>query len=194
MASKIPKKAQSVKHRGQLGLDPEKATISAAVWGQLEPLDRKAREMEAKWGDTLPSLVSPELAGRFRSAYEALGKYVECNLAVETHKVAGQLMKAWDVLEREAISRGHRPLPPDCYCMDLDGKIICIARNGAGEIRAAHPEWVVYTFEDAARILAGSFTNTFYNDVMATFPDAKVVKVVRENESYDAELDDEIPF
>ena len=72
--------------------------ISAAVWGQLEPLDRKARGMERKWGDRLPSLVEPELAGRFRAAYEALGKFVEKQDVVATHQVAGQLMKAWDKL------------------------------------------------------------------------------------------------
>ncbi len=43
--------------------------ISAGVWGQLAPLDKIAREKTAKWGDTLPSLVAPELAGRFEAAY-----------------------------------------------------------------------------------------------------------------------------
>ncbi len=115
-------------------------------------------------------------------------------MVMETHKVVGQLMKAWDVLEREAISRGHNPLPPDCYCMDMKGQIVCIARTGVAELRKAHPEWIVYSFEDAARILCGTFSDTFYNNVFNSFPNAKVVKVIANNESYDAELDDEIPF
>ena len=198
MVSKIKKQALSFKHRGEFGLDGDLETIDVKIWGQLMPLDRKARDMEAKWGDTLPSLVSPDLAGRFYAAYEALGKLARVKeptpkMIVDVSKVAGQLMRAWDVLEQHALAAGHAPLPADCYCMDLDGKIVCIARNGTKGIRAQHPDWIVYTFEDAARILAASHTNTFYNDALASFPDAKITKVTA-NESYDAELDDEIPF
>ena len=35
-----------------------------------------AREMTERWGDTLPSLVTPELAGKFEAAYEALKQAV----------------------------------------------------------------------------------------------------------------------
>ena len=43
-------------------VENESDTISAAVWGQLAPLDKIAREKVEKWGDRLPSLVSPELS------------------------------------------------------------------------------------------------------------------------------------
>ena len=81
--------------------------ISAGVWGQLAPLDKIAREKTAKWGDTLPSLVAPELAGRFEAAYERLKELVEANDVVGVNKVAAQLMRAWDVLEQSAEAAGR---------------------------------------------------------------------------------------
>ena len=64
--------AKQIASKGTFTVGERTEPIPAAVWGQLEPLDRVAREMTERWGDTLPSLVSPELAGKFEAAYEAL--------------------------------------------------------------------------------------------------------------------------
>ena len=70
MAKKARVNYREQKAKGTL--NEEGTKISAGVWGQLRPLDEKAREKIAKWGDTLPDLVAPDLAGRFEAAYEAL--------------------------------------------------------------------------------------------------------------------------
>ena len=81
----------------------EDIPIKAEVIGQLKPLDRIAREKVDKWGDTLPTFVPPEMAGRFEAAYEALGYAVEANDVMATNQIAGQLMRAWDVLEKLSL-------------------------------------------------------------------------------------------
>ena len=167
--------------------------ISAAVWGQLEPLDRKARDMTARWGDSLPSRVSPDLSGRFNAAYAALEERVLADDAVGTRQIADQLMRAWDALEAEAIERGHNPLG-NAYCVEMgDGRIICFAHDGVEHIRKTHPHWVVYSYDDAARILSAQFARDFLEEALQTFPDAKVTRYSLGSE-YDDELEDAIPF
>ena len=169
--------------------------ISAGVWGQLEPLDRKAREMERKWGDSLPSLVEPELAGRFRAAYEALGKFVEEENIVATHEVAGQLIKAWDKLEQSALDAGHEPLPAHAYAVTMEDSdnVVCFAIEGVAELRVKYPDWVVYSFEDAARIVRQEFTDTFLNDAFSSFPKAKITHIVDKGNTKQI-MEDEIPW
>ena len=167
--------------------------ISAAVWGQLEPLDRKARDMTARWGDSLPSRVSVDLSGRFNAAYAALEERVLADDVVGTRQVAEQLMRAWDALEAEAIANGHSPLG-DAYCVEMgDGRIICFAYDGVEHIRKTHPHWVVYSYDDAARILSAQFARDFIEEALQTFPDAKVTQY-RFGSGHDAELEDAIPF
>ena len=174
----------------------EAFVISAGVWGQLAPLDKIAREKTAKWGDTLPSLVAPELAGRFEAAYERLKELVEANDVVGVNKVAAQLMRAWDVLEQTAEAAGHKPLPPHAYCVEIDGGITCFAMHGWAELRKKHPTWTVYSFEDAARLLRFDWTERMLNEAYSAFPEAKVTRVVRDGDSrvnWDLGGDD-IPF
>ncbi len=58
--------AKQIASKGTFTVGERTEPIPAAVWGQLEPLDRVAREMTERWGDTLPSLVTPELAASSR--------------------------------------------------------------------------------------------------------------------------------
>lgn len=160
----------------------EAFVISAGVWGQLAPLDRKAKEKIAKWGDTLPSLVAPELAGRFEAAYERLRELVDAQDIAGVNKLVGQLLRAWDVLEEAAEGAGHKPLPPHAYCVEIDGGITCFALHGWADLRKKHPDWCVYSFEDAARILRFDWTERFLNEAYSAFPDAKVTRMVRDGD------------
>ena len=171
--------------------------IKAEVVGQLKPLDRIAREKVNKWGDTLPTLVPPEMAGRFEAAYDALRDAVEDNDVMTTNQIAGQLMRAWDVLEKTAVEAGHKPPAEDCYCVELDGeRIVCIASKNAHVLREKYKHWIVYSFEDVARILSNDFTAKFLEAAYDSFPKAKITTVIREGEdkSFNWELGDEIPW
>jgi hypothetical protein len=57
---------------------------------------------------------------------------------------------------------------------------VCIAVSGVLELRNKHPEWTVYSFEDAARILRHDWSETFLRDAFKAFPEARVTKVTRE--------------
>ena len=149
----------------------EQFYISPNVWGQLSPLDKKAREMTAKWGDPLTSLVS-------------------------TNNSAAQLLKAWDVLEAEAIANGGKPLE-NAWAVELENGIIyCFALSGAAELRARYPDWIVYDIVDAARVIRADFSATFLEKAFDTFPGAKVTSVIRDGKA-DVNWDlggDEIPW
>ena len=193
MQKKRIDKNEAMRKGGPLGEEGDR--ISAGVWGQLAPLDRIAREKTARWGDTLPSLVAPDLAGRFEAAYYALRVFVEANDVMKVNEIAGQLMRAWDVLEKAAMDAGHKPLPPHAYCVDTGDGIVCFAMNGAPEIRRAHPDWAVYSFEDAACVLKRDFSENFLKEAFAAFPEAKVTKVISSADYVNLDLGgDDIPF
>lgn len=187
--------AQELKYK-HLNTGDAKDVIPAAVWGQLEPLDRVARDKTARWGNTLPSLVSPDLAGRFEAAYEALHAAVSAKDPVRVNKIATQLIKAWGVLEAEAEAAGHQPLPEHCYCVELEeGKIICIALHGWAELRQKYSDWTVYSFEDAARVLTSHFSEAFLDAAFDSFPNARVTRIEGVDKTKTAKiLEDEIPW
>ena len=171
--------------------------IKSEVLGQLKPLDRIAREKVNKWGDTLPTFVPPEMAGRFEAAYDALTDAVEANDVMTTKQIAGQLMRAWDVLEKTALEAGHKPPAEDCYCIELDGeRIVCIASKNAHVLREKYKHWIVYSFEDVARILSNDFTAKFLEAAYDSFPKAKITTVIRDgvDQSINWEIGDEIPW
>ena len=185
--------AKQIASKGKFTVGERTEPIPAAVWGQLEPLDRVAREMTERWGDTLPSLVTPELAGKFEAAYEALKQaVVDCDV-VRTNKIATQLMAGWKRMEAEAEGAGHKPLSPHAWCVEMDGgQIVCFARQGCAELRKRYPEWVVYSFEDAACVLKQHFSEAFLRKAFETFPNAKVTRVV--DESGNGNIEDDIPW
>ena len=190
--------ATQAKQRGRDAMgrvDDQAQVIKAAVWGQLKPLDEKAREKQSKWGDRLPSLVAPDLAGRFEAAYEALGEAVDANDVKRTHDIATQLLRAWDVLEKAALDAGHHPLHEDAYCMEMDdGRIVCIALDGWASLRQKYPEWIVYSFSDAARVLCADFSARFLDEAFSAFPKAHVKSIIRNGEEHSRDINDEIPW
>jgi len=168
---------------GHVKPDEDALVIKAAVWGQLEPLQRVANEKIKRWGDYLPKCVPPEMAGRFEAAYEALEAAVLDNNVVKTHEIAGQLMRAWDVLEKTAIAAGHEPLKESAWCVQMEeGDVICIALHGHAELRQKFPHWTVYGIEDACRILRADWTASFLDKAYDSFPNAKLTKVVYNGE------------
>ena len=168
---------------GHIKPDEDALVIKAAVWGQLEPLQRVANEKIKRWGDYLPKCVPPEMAGRFEAAYEALEAAVLENNVVKTHEIAGQLIRAWDVLEKTAIAAGHEPLKESAWCVQMEeGDVICIALHGHAELRQKFPHWTVYGIEDACRILRADWTASFLDKAYDSFPNAKLTKVVYNGE------------
>lgn len=185
--------AKQIASKGKFTVGEKTEPIPAAVWGQLEPLDRVAREMTERWGDTLPSLVTPDLAGKFEAAYEALKEAIVERDVVRTNKIATQLMAGWKRMEAEAEGAGHKPLSPHAWCVEMDGgQIVCFARQGCAELRKRYPQWVVYSFEDAACVLKQHFSEAFLQKAFEAFPNAKVTRVVDGHGNDN--IEDDIPW
>ena len=188
--------ARAMRDRGTFQTGTPTTPISRQCDGQMMPLDKKARDMIKKWGDSLPELVSPDLAGRFEAAYDALRVKVTEDDVVAVHAIVAQLMRAWDVLEAEALANGHQPVGPHAYCIEIaSGHIVCLALHDAVGIRRAHPEWTVYDMVDAAVVLANNFSSDFIEKTLQSFPEAKVTRVIgTASDTFNVDLGDEIPF
>lgn len=167
---------------------------SAAVSGAIMPLNRVSAEKRTKWGDTLPTFVPPAMAMEFERLYAELEKEMMLDNAPKVAEIAGRLIKGWDVLEKTARGAGHTPLPEDVFAVHLDnGKCVAICVNGVVEhVRRKYPEWVVYSVEDAGRLLAANASAEFLAEAFKAFPKASVARV-RTGE-LETLLEDEIPF
>ena len=117
-------------------------------------------------------------------------------LQLQRQQLAAQLVRAWDVLEAEALANGHQPVGPHAYCIEIaSGHIVCLALHDAMGIRQAHPEWTVYDMVDAAVVLANNFSSDFIEKTLQSFPEAKVTRVIgTANDTFNVDLGDEIPF
>ena len=168
---------------------------TAAVMGAVAPLDRKAREMQAKWGDRLKSLVSPPMALRFEQVYEELHEAMIAENAVKCAEIATRLIKAWDILEEAAIDAGHSPLPErGAFAVVLgEGRGQCVAicgpRADVATVRRENPTWAVYSAEDAARIIAAA-SNEIVEAALRSFPNARITRISEQ----DLGDGDDIPF
>jgi len=168
---------------------------TAAVMGAVMPLDRKAREMQAKWGDRLRSLVPPPMALRFSQVYEELHEAMLAENAVKCAEIATRLIKAWDILEGAAIDAGHSPLPErEAFAVVLgDGRGQCIAicgpRADVATVRRENPTWVVYSAEDAARVIVAA-SNEIVEAALRSFPSARITRI----SGQDLGDGDDIPF
>lgn len=192
-------RASTSRWKGKSPIDrDDKDTIPAAIWGCLEPLDKVAREKELIWGDQLPELVTPDLASRFRAAYEALGQKVEAHDLKSVQEIVPQLIVAWNMLEQNALQAGHKPLE-NAWCVtyqDYDGKhrCVCFAAHGWATLAQKHPDWVVHSFENAARIIAYEYKERVFEDMYSAFPNARISHVVDHGTIKVPEYEDEIPF
>ena len=81
------------------------------VMAALEPLDRKAREIEGAWGyRRLASLAAPDLAVKFEKAKQKLDEAVKANDADAVAERAAVMLRGWAALEKAALDAGHTPL------------------------------------------------------------------------------------
>lgn len=172
-------------------------TYSAAVLGAVAPLQRVAESTKAKWGDRLPKLVPPALSARFAQVYDDLHEQMMEGNAVKVHEIAARLITAWGVMEKAAMDAGHRPIDGRTgFVVDIEGRrTVCICAPCADVvgIKRDNPDWVVYSADNAARIIARDFSDEFIATALDSFPDAKVTRVKSRSE-LERELNDEIPF
>lgn len=163
--------------------------------GALKPLDALASEMELRWGrGKLQKLVSPETAAKFQSAKHKLDVAISSDGSGEVIKRVEIMMRGWQALEKEAIDRGHRPMPPDIWLAAAPEEFgkpaieIAIVKDNA-DASLAKDHVRVYTLVEVARIIRSLDENSraAVQAVKNNFPAAEIVDV-REI------ADDPLPF
>ncbi|MDH5796958.1 MAG: hypothetical protein OEZ19_00210 [Paracoccaceae bacterium] len=78
-----------------------------AIQDAIEPLDRVAVEMEARWGaGRLPRLVTPETAARFGAAKAKLDSAIMARDVPDVCRRASVMIRGWQAMDKEARERG----------------------------------------------------------------------------------------
>lgn len=174
---------------------PMKAWEFDQIHGALKPLDAVAADMELRWGkDRLQQLCTPELAARFEAAKAKLDVSIHDRDVDLTIKRAGNLIKGWKAMEREALENGHKPHPPTLWHAVAPAENgeqevqIVIARDNS-EATLAQTDLPVYTVTEIARIVRAWRSQKDVHTVKDAFAGAEVVRI-----EGDEPFDDEIPF
>lgn len=165
------------------------------MYGAMKPVDAIAAEMELRWGvGKLETLVTPETAARFESARAKLDVAIfnrDVDLVI---KRAGIMKRGWEALEAEAISLGHKPMPPELWYANAPEEFgeeqmqFVIAKDNSAAT-LAHTDVPVYTVTEVARIIRAWRGKSGVTTVKEIFAGAEVVRI-------DGEFvnDEEVPF
>lgn len=149
----------------------------------LDPLDRVAAEMEAKWGPgRLPRLVSPELAQKFYSAKQKLDEAIRFHQRDEIAHKATVMIRGWQVLDAAATEAGHSPNPSSVWSVTKDGKVYRVCLDETDMLKVAResetPQNVV-TVDELLTVWQAFNADTTAERVKLAFPGATVPRVKR---------------
>lgn len=184
-----------------LALDEETAKLEAegAAW----PFDRKAREMDAKWGiDRLPELVSPETAAKYAMCLGKLNDAIRDKNRPDAEKWAGVLCRGLDALDAEAEAAGHRRGDPNIVEFKSDDAGLkthfAIMLNPNEWPCGEAPDCPVYTLREIGIALAAfKLDSPVLREVQRHFPQGELT-ALRDKNAVNLDLqevlDDEIPF
>ncbi len=166
-----------------------------SIDGALKPLDAEARRLEQAFGvDRLQELVSPATSAKFQSAKAKLDVALEDNDVELVIRRAAVLKAGWLAMEKEALTAGHKPFPPEiwhAHAPSEDGKPemeFVIARDN-GQATLAQTTLPVYTVEEIARIVRAWRSAFDAHTLKQHWPEAEIVRI-----DGDDLFDDEIPF
>ena len=166
-----------------------------AIYHALKPLDKIAKEMEAKWGvDRLPSLVSVDMASSFGIAKAQLDQAIDAEDVAMVKQKANAMIRGWQALDAYATT-SHATIidlaAAWCWRHPESSKAFAIVRDNAAAVvvQAQWPDTTVYTLDECCRLLD---SRSLVNAVKDTFHGATVTGIVDSPGSN--ELNDEIPF
>lgn len=159
------------------------------------PLDRVAREMDAKWGvDRLVTLVSPVTAERYGRAMAAMMAAYDADEPDTVAAHATNCIKGLTVMDAEATAAGHKPADPRVWQINIDGKRYGLVEDAAylAIAERQNPGVEIITLRQA---VVGRFPERFglVGNVIAAFPGATVA-AIRPRSQLAEELDDDLPF
>lgn len=183
-------------------LNPDSTKNEIACDHAVAPFDRKALEMERKWGiDVLPSLVSAETAVRYGHAIADLNAAIEKGEPAGVVACVNNCIKGMAVMDAEATTAGHHPAAGDFWEYRLeDGDpepfhFAVIPDNAEWmQTKNRRPELVLYTMREVAIALQAYTSNKLFAAVKEKFPKSQITKI-KNREPLDLKNGgDRIPF
>jgi hypothetical protein len=164
-----------------------------AVDSALAPVDRLMYDMERKWGqDRLISLVSPETASKFGSAWAKMEDAISDYIPAEVIKRAGAVLRGLQVMDAEAEAAGAELAYGGVFVSQMsDGTPFGILVDGYDwrVARESYPDLQLFSLHEVGVALQHMQDWPGVREVKEAFPGAEVKKA-RLPKTYN----DEVPF
>tara|TARA_X000000950_G_scaffold27747_2_gene29863 strand:- start:5912 stop:6484 length:573 start_codon:yes stop_codon:yes gene_type:complete len=160
----------------------------------LDALDTVAREYDQKWGiDSLPILVSPKTASRFKQARLNLDNALKSEASInEIVAKCEDLERGYKILEKEAIERGYKPEIDKVWYMISDNQEKFAFINDHHKAMYVDDGYKIYNMSEVIRIIESyEENNGFVKEAKKTFPKSEITKIT---EIKGGIVEDEIPF
>lgn len=162
----------------------------------VKPFDEAMRAAERKWGiNRLPSLVSPETAKKWGSAFQKMQDAIEARDADECAVRAAVCVRGLAAMDAEAESAGKQTLPSGALAGDVEGfRFVVLPDHRCWpQYQDQFPGHVMLTLQQIGIVMRDHLENgPVVAEARKHFPAAKV-KAVRPLERSEF-LDDEIPW
>ena len=114
VAKKPRKDIAALKTFEQEAAERNERLIFESIQTATKPVDALLRETDQRWGiDTLPTLVTPELAAKYGKARALLTDAVRQQSVTLTVKHSDTVIRGVRALEQAARDAGHTPQPPE---------------------------------------------------------------------------------
>lgn len=161
---------------------------SKAVVEAFAPFSVLLSRAQNTWGQRLLECAPPPYVARYRELVSEMDYAMQSSDAKTVGEIAGKLCKALPIMHRAAIDAGHSPASSDIVTMVVDGQVYAfVVRGDLGLIRGDHPDWVVYSMQDAVYAMRGRLEEVL-QEAAKHFAGVKIVNIRREI------VADEIPF
>lgn len=167
------------------------------IEGALMDHDATVRSYELRWGvDRLQELVSQDTRDKFYQQRYRLNDAIDKHDSIEVVRQVEVTKRAYAVLEKEAIARGHKEISGRYFEAPMpSGKVLAVCETEADCVKVAcdNRDMVVWSVQEIARILDADKKDTVdsIDAVKSLFPGAEVVSIRPIPKD---DIDDEIPF
>lgn len=165
--------------------------MNAELEAALIPVDQAFRDSEARWGvGRLACLVSPETLLSFKRGFAMWTEAISAGNVEAVKGLAPKMLRALEIMDREADARGHVPLEPEVWETRLeDGRVLAVVRTTAEAHavgrQATGRDVVCWSLEEIARVLPRM---ELLHEVKAAFPGARVAKLTTRDASFPDDL------
>lgn len=178
-------------------VSPDASEVNVRADLAVAPFDEAARRMDVEWGiDRLPGLVSPETADKYARSLHRLNQFIKDENIDEIKKWAGVCIRGLAAMDNEARAAGCKPLPPDCWVVERDGRKFAFLRDMRTwpVVKKLLPDHFLYSLDEAV-IGIDAINNKLVDEAKTQFPGSEITAFNKRPELPPAQMpDDEIPF